>query len=93
MSKQKIEKIRQSSAELSREVREKIIGYILAALGLVAGLAWNDAIKATIESIFPAQENSLWVRFMYAIIITTIVVIVSVNLARIACKRDEEKKD
>lgn len=92
MPKEKLAKIRESSAELSRKVREKIIGYILAALGLVAGLAWNDAIKAGIESVFPAQENSLWARFVYAIVITAIVVIVSVNLAKLACKREEEEK-
>ena len=30
-------------------VRERTMGYIVGALGLVAGLAWNDAIKSLIE--------------------------------------------
>lgn len=92
MSKQKIEKIRQTSAELSREVREKVVGYIVAAFGLVAGLAWNDAVKAAIETIFPAQESSLWVRFGYAIFISVVVVIVSLYLVKIT-KRDDEEKE
>ena len=87
MSKEKLVQIRQTSAELSREVREKVVGYIVAALGLVAGLAWNDAVKAAIETIFPVQENSLWARFGYAIFISVVIVIVSVNLVKIT-KRD-----
>lgn len=91
MSKHKIAQIRQSSAELSRQVREKIVGYIVAALGLIAGLAWNDAVKAAIESIFPAQENSLWARFGYAIFISIVIVIISINLLKIT-QRHEDKK-
>ena len=91
MSKQKLAKIRESSAELSREVREKVVGYIVAAFGLVAGLAWNDAVKAAIETVFPTQENSLWVRFGYAIFISVVVVVVSMYLLRIT-KRDGEKE-
>lgn len=91
MSKQKLEKIRQSSAELSREVREKVVGYIVAAFGLVAGLAWNDAVKATIETYFPAQENSLLARYGYAIFISVIVVSISVSLLRLT-KRQEAQK-
>ena len=92
MSKQKIAKIRQSSAELSREVREKVVGYIVAAFGLVAGLAWNDAVKAAIETFFPTQENSLWARFGYAIFISIVVVVVSISLLKLT-KRDEEEKN
>lgn len=91
MSKHKIAQIRQSSAELSRQVREKIVGYIVAALGLIAGLAWNDAVKAAIESIFPAQENSLWARFGYAIFISIVIVVISINLLKIT-QRHEDKK-
>lgn len=91
MPKEKLEKIRQTSAELSREVREKVVGYIVAALGLVAGLAWNDAVKATIESIFPAQENSLWARFGYAIFISVVIVVISINLVKITKRNDDAR--
>ncbi|MEK9171243.1 MAG: DUF5654 family protein, partial [Patescibacteria group bacterium] len=42
---------------LSKQVREKTTGYILAAFGLVAGLAWNDAIKSTIDRFFPLNQG------------------------------------
>lgn len=72
----------QSSQEIQTEVRAKIVAYITAALGLVAGLAWNDAIKALIEAIFPLQRNSVPAKFVYAVLITLVVVFVSVSLAR-----------
>lgn len=31
-------------AKLGREFREKVASYITAAFGLVASLAWNDAV-------------------------------------------------
>lgn len=75
--------IRYESSELKREIKEKTIGYILAGLGLVAGLAWNDAIKAVIEFYFPLNQDSLMARLAYAIAITLLVVILSVYLARV----------
>jgi len=71
-----------SKAELSRELREKTIGYIVAALGLVAGLAWNDTIKSIIEFFYPLNENSIWAKLIYAIIVTFLIVLVSYLLMR-----------
>lgn len=71
------------------EVRGRTIGYILTALGLVAGLAWNDAIKALIEK-FLTSGNSLIAKFGYAIFITVIVVILSVYLARLLGSEDKK---
>ena len=76
---------------MTSEVKEKTVGYIVAALGLVAGLAWNDAVKALIEFFFPTQQNTLLARFIYAGIITMIVVIVTVYLVRLS-KRNKESK-
>ena len=47
--KQISRKIKEKSKEFQQEVREKTFGYIVASFGLVAGLAWNEAIKAMIE--------------------------------------------
>ncbi len=76
-------------AKVRREARAQIIGYILAALGLVAGLAWNEAIKGFIEQFFKGS-GSLTAKFLYAIVITILVVIVSMGLLRLKPK-DEEK--
>lgn len=53
---------------------ERTSGYISAAFGLVAGLAWNDAVSALIEYIFPLSQNTLFAKFAYAILITILVI-------------------
>lgn len=63
--------------KLQNEFRERTYGYIAAALGLVAGLAWNEAIKALIEYIFPLSQNTLLAKFAYAILVTILVVFVT----------------
>lgn len=71
---------------LKSEIREKTAGYIIAALGLVAGLAWNDAVRSLIDSLFPISTNALWMKFVYAIIVTLLVVAVSVQLLKLTRK-------
>ncbi len=78
----KLESIRANSARLRKEVEAQTIGYIVGALGIVAGLAWNDAVKALIDYIFPAAQNSVKAKFSYAILITIGVVIVTMLLVR-----------
>jgi hypothetical protein len=67
---------------LKKELRERTLGYILTALGLVAGLAWNDAIKALIEYVIPLGNGTLLLKFIYAIVVTIAIVIAIVNLSR-----------
>ena len=69
---------------LKAEIRQRMLGYILGAFGLVAGLAWNDAIRAFIEHIFPLAQDTLSAKFLYAGIISLIVVIASVYILELA---------
>lgn len=71
------------------EVRKQTIGYILSALGLVAGLAWNDAIRSVIEKVFPfGSANGILVQFAYAAAITTLVIVISTRLIRWSGKEE-----
>ncbi len=91
MIKEKIRKLKDGSNAMRKEIQRQTIGYIIAALGLVAGLAWNDAIKAFIEYIFPAAQNTLLAKLIYALLITLIVVLVSSNLIRFLGGKEEQK--
>lgn len=73
------------------KVREKAVGYILAGLGVVAGLAWNDAIKALIEAMWPLEQGTLIAKFVYATVLTIFIVLATVILIRVG-KTDEKKK-
>lgn len=71
------------------ELRHKLVGYIVAALGFVASLAWNEAIKGLIDYIFPVDKNGLAAKIIYAVVISVIVVLVSLWLLRIDRKKKQ----
>ncbi len=86
-----IKNLKKSGKKFSNEAKEKSIGYIEAGLGLVAGLAWNEAIKTTIETLFSVSRNTMIAKFVYAALITVIIVIISTNLRKISGGGDEQK--
>lgn len=90
----KIKKIREKGGEINIEVKERTVGYITAAFGLVAGLAWNDAVRGLIDYLFPISKNSLMAKFAYALIMTLVVVFITLSLIRISEREKEgvEKK-
>jgi hypothetical protein len=71
-----------------REFKKKTITLILGGFGLVAALAWNEAIKSLFETFFPKKSNALIGKFVYALIITFVVVFLSLQLKKIS---EEEK--
>ena len=83
-----LSRAREEAARLKKEVRKKTIGYISAGLGLVAGLAWNEAIKDLINVLFPLEENSVIAKFIYAIVMTLVVVVMTLYLIK-----KEKKKE
>jgi hypothetical protein len=56
-----------------------------ASLGLVAALAWNEAIKETIKQVLGTGE-SLAGLYTYAILATLVAVVVLIMLARAASR-------
>ncbi len=77
---------------MKSEIIEKIAALITAAFGLVAALAWNDAIKALFKgpcgsegagSLCSLSSGGPWV---YAIIVTILAVIATIWIAKVAEK-------
>ena len=60
---------------------DKIAALITAAFGLVAALAWNDAIKAIFKEIF-GEADAIGPMLIYAIIVTIAAVILTILVAR-----------
>ena len=86
-----MDELKKEANNVKKEVRAKVVGYITAGFGLVAGLAWNDAIRSLIELVFPVQRNSVLMKFLYAVIITGLLVVVTIYLVRIFREKEEEK--
>ena len=69
----------------TRVVLQTMITLAAASLGLVAALAWNEAIKALIRKVL-GEGDSLAALFIYAILATLIAVVVLLILGRAAAR-------
>jgi TRAP-type C4-dicarboxylate transport system permease small subunit len=67
----------------TRIIIQTMITLASAALGLVAALAWNEAIKETIVTLLGKDEGLLGL-YIYAILATAIAIVVLLILARAA---------
>lgn len=67
-----------------RAMVQTMISLASASLGLVAALAWNEAIKATLAKLGLGED--LAGLFTYAILATVIAVVVLAMLGRLASK-------
>ena len=76
-------------ATLKQEITDKIAALVTAAFGLVAALAWNDAIKAVFKEIFGTAE-AIGPMLIYAVVVTIIAVILTIIVARAAAKAKNE---
>ena len=73
------------SAAQTRATVQSMITLASAALGLVAALAWNDAIKSEMKAVL-GEDDSIAGLFTYAILATLIAVFVLLALAKASAK-------
>jgi formate/nitrite transporter FocA (FNT family) len=86
---QPLRRIKNGVEEVKKELKAKTITLILGGFGLVAALAWNEAIKTLFETLFP-KKSELVGKFIYAAIVTIIVVLVSLQLGKIPKSSEKE---
>jgi uncharacterized membrane protein len=70
--------------KVTAEVLDKFAELITVALGLVAALAWNTAIQNLFTMIFGKAGSALIGQFVYAIIITLVVIFATITVSRAA---------
>lgn len=63
------------------QVLEAMSTLIIGAFGLVAALAWNEAIKEIIKKLFPTGD-SVWGLIVYAVIVTILAVVMTILITR-----------
>jgi len=66
------------------QVLETIAALMTAAFGLIAALAWNEAIRTAITSVFKADPGIGL--FIYAIVVTIIAVVATILIGRTLAK-------
>ena len=67
-----------------RAMIQTMIALASASLGLVAALAWNEAIKATMALL--GLSDSIGALYTYAILVTVLAVVIMWALGRISSK-------
>jgi hypothetical protein len=71
--------------KMKGQVMETITTLMTTAFGLIAALAWNEAIKAIILQYFQAGSGIVGL-LSYAVIITIIAIIATILIARAIAK-------
>lgn len=77
---------------VTKEYLKTMVQLATTGFGLVAALAWNEAIKALFKEIFGTTSGIIGL-FVYAIIITFIVVLVTKKLGKLSEKVDLKKTE
>ena len=79
---------------MTAEVLDKFSTLITTALGLVAALAWNTAIQELFTTVFGLAGGKLAGQFLYAILITLVVIFATIYIGRAAekAKKAEEER-
>jgi len=72
-------------SKFTRAFRENFATLIISALGLVAALSWNDALKSTIDTLFPSVGNLVY-KFYVAIIVTVVSVVITYFISKLKPK-------
>lgn len=71
------------------DVLERIITLVIAALGLIAALAWDEALRHIFETLF-GGKGTLFEEISYAIAITVLAALISVQLGRLFFKHKDK---
>lgn len=80
--------------KFKQELLKQMVTLATAGFGLVAALAWNEAIQAFVTEYvdkYISVGSGIISRFIYAIIITAFAVVVTYQLTKISGEEDEKE--
>jgi len=81
--------------DLPQAIIEQMLTLSTSAFGLVAALAWNEVVKEFIKSYinpYLPQSANLISLLIYAFIVTTLAILVTLQLTRIQNRLKKSKK-
>ena len=88
-SKLKVDRTEKRPLTWKKQKRDIVINnsatLIMSALGLVAALSWNDAIKSSITTLFPSESDLIY-KFYVAIVVTVLSVIITYLFSKVKPK-------
>jgi hypothetical protein len=81
-------KMKEQAVEVRGQVMQTIATLMTTAFGLIAALAWNEAIKGIIAMFVP-KGSDLMGLLIYAILITIIAVLATILIGRAISQPEE----
>lgn len=81
--------------EFRKELIKQMITLSSAGFGVVAALAWNEAIQAFVNEYivkYVSQGSGIASKFIYAVVITVVAVLVTYQLTKMF-KGDDQNKE
>jgi uncharacterized membrane protein YidH (DUF202 family) len=87
-------RFRKRGAAFRREVVDKMSALATAAFGLVAALAWNNAVQAVFKRYYPAPDDpgAIWPLIGYAALVSIVAVLVMLWIGRMAARLKQAEK-
>ena len=82
------------NTKFRQELLKQMVTLATAGFGLVAALAWNEAIQAFVKEYidkYISVGSGIISRFIYAVIITIFAVVVTYQLTKISGEEGENK--
>ena len=77
--------------KLIEEIKKQTLTLMVVAFGFVAALVWKDAISAWLKPLYENADGALGLTIA-AFVVTTIVVIVTIILAKLLGEKKEGNK-
>ena len=74
--------VRSEVKQVRDEMFDKFTALLTTAFGLVAALAWNEAVKATFQIYYPNAGQGLIAKYVYAIGVTVLAVLIIYLVAK-----------
>lgn len=91
-TKLELRKLKTEKDKIETAFKRRTEGYIITAFGIVAGLSWNEAVQALMGYLFPIEKDTILAKFLYAVIMTAILVFMSLYVVKFINKNDDSKK-
>lgn len=73
--------MRKHNFSIRQQLVERMLQLATASLGLVAALAWNDAVQSLFARFYATGEG-LGAKFLYALVVTLVIVVVTYYVTR-----------
>lgn len=77
--------------KIGKEYFKTVTTMMASAFGLVAALAWNDLVKSVIDK-YISPGSGVVSQFIYTVIVTTFLVIITYQMGKLSEKIDKEGK-